>query len=117
MSNKQIGSGRLGLSVEWAIQKLEERCPKFQQRLKNGLTVKEVNIGIASNKSTNFQLVSTQVSADAGFMSYVYRVDVYFNGGTDDDTLVYCLKEPHPERMDKILGWFLKKCNLMCLNV
>lgn len=42
MSSQLIGSGRLGLTVEWAVQKLEEHCPNFQQKLKNGLTVKEV---------------------------------------------------------------------------
>lgn len=42
MSSQLIGSGRLGLTVEWATQKLEEHCPNFQQKLKNGLTVKEV---------------------------------------------------------------------------
>ncbi|KAI6190821.1 hypothetical protein M3Y97_00160000 [Aphelenchoides bicaudatus] len=91
MSEKLIGSGRLGLTVDWAIEKLKNSCSNFQQKLKNGLTVKEV--------------VSTKLSGDSGFMSDVYRCDVHFNGGTEDDTLAYCLKEPSSERMDKILGF------------
>lgn len=40
----QLGSERLGLTTEWAIQQLEEKCDQFREKLAKGLTVEKVCI-------------------------------------------------------------------------
>lgn len=97
-----IGSDRLGLTDEWLIEKLSENCPDFKQKLENGLIVEKVEI----RKTLIFyffQIVSTQMTAETGMMSYVHRCDVHFSG--QKTVLHYCLKEPDNDRMDDIVGF------------
>lgn len=39
-------------------------------------------------------------------MSYVFKCDVHFKGSQEQ--LVYCVKEPSADRMNKILGRFFE---------
>lgn len=69
-----IGSGRLGLTEEWVIEKLTQKCPQFQQRLTDGMVVEKVWLCVLTSLTVRLyrsHLVSCRRTVDSCHMSIV----------------------------------------------